>query len=477
LLSFAALLLLGALTLALGGLVPKVPVSGVNELTSASRFASESASGRKGFQSPPGKPPLGKLSLGQLPLRFEPNQGQTNPQVKFLARGAGYGLFLTPDQAVLTLSARKSGAVRMRLAGANPVAAVTGDDRLPGKSNYFIGNNPDQWHRNIPQFARVRYQRVYPGVDLVYYGKQGQLEYDFEVSPGADPKAIAFQFEGSKRAELDRNGDLVLATFDAALTSGSTALAVSATATEHILAAIDLAKTTIVVTDERFINLATGTSATWSAALGAAEAQTIKAGRVYGMAAQADKVLLAWGADMTLGLVVMDASGHVLAHVLDDKYLGYLAAQTTSAMPTADGLLLFDGNPVRMTQIDFALSRTELARNMQLLTFYRTVPRVAGVTLGGRPVGFWLSVFPSSDNSQDRTLHQLYGCALDLAAPAACAGTSLIATTDLGGYELEAQPVAAAALPGGDAVAIVHTDAGDRTWLRIADLRCARPRD
>jgi len=207
-LSFAALLLLGALTLAPGGLVPKIPVSAVNHLISASRIASDRA---PGLQSASGKVPLGKLALGQLPLRFEPNEGQTDPQVKFLARGAGFGLFLTPDQAVLTLGVRrKSTSVSMRLAGAKSGAVLTGNDRLPGKSNYFIGNNPAQWHSNVPQFARVRYQSVYPGVDLVYYGKQGQLEYDFEVAPGADPAQVALKFQGADQLSLDSNGDLVL---------------------------------------------------------------------------------------------------------------------------------------------------------------------------------------------------------------------------------------------------------------------------
>ena len=100
----------------------------------------------------------------------------------------------------------------MQLVGAN-----SGSRRLAeticfrGKSNYFIGNNPAKWHRDIPQFARVRYQAVYPGVDLVYYGNQGQLEYDFEVAPGADPNAIAFQFHWPQRPQLDDNGDLILA--------------------------------------------------------------------------------------------------------------------------------------------------------------------------------------------------------------------------------------------------------------------------
>jgi hypothetical protein len=80
----------------------------------------------------------------------------------------------------------------MRLVGANASARVTGTEELPGKSNYFIGNDPRKWRTNVPNYAQVKYQNVYPGVDLVYYGNQGgQLEYDFVVAPGADPSAIA----------------------------------------------------------------------------------------------------------------------------------------------------------------------------------------------------------------------------------------------------------------------------------------------
>jgi uncharacterized repeat protein (TIGR01451 family) len=201
LLTFATLLLLGVLILAAGGPVSKLPVSSSNQFALSSLIPSNSAPK--------------SLDLSHLPMRFEPNQGQTDQQVKFLARGAGYGVFLTRGQAVLTLGALASGsrsnAIRLQLVGANSGSAVSGDDLLPGKSNYFIGNNPAKWHRNVPQFARVRYQAVYPGVDLVYYGNQGQLEYDFEVAPGADPNAIAFQFESSQRPWLDDNGDLILA--------------------------------------------------------------------------------------------------------------------------------------------------------------------------------------------------------------------------------------------------------------------------
>jgi len=167
-----------------------------------------------------------------LPLFFEPNQGQTAPQVKFLARGAGYGLFLTADEAVLQLQPSAvsrqhsdlssqlaahssqptfSSLIRMRLEGANASAHISGALPLPGKSSYFIGNDPSKWHHDIPQFARVQYQAVYPGVDLVYYGDQGQLEYDFRVAPGAEPNQIALSFTGaSARIDSGDSGDLIL---------------------------------------------------------------------------------------------------------------------------------------------------------------------------------------------------------------------------------------------------------------------------
>jgi hypothetical protein len=111
-----------------------------------------------------------------LPMFFEPNLGQTDPRVKFLARGAGYGLFLTGDEAVLELHGAPSSqlasdaVIRMKLDGATSSARVSGASPLPGKSSYFIGNNPSKWRHDIPQFGRVEYRAVYPGVDLVYYG-------------------------------------------------------------------------------------------------------------------------------------------------------------------------------------------------------------------------------------------------------------------------------------------------------------------
>ena len=194
------LLMMGGLALWSGSPVSQLAVSGGNPVVAA-------------FSAPDFAPnqPV-RVDLGQLPLRFEPNQGQTSSKVDFLARGAGYGLFLTPNQAVLSLrSNQNTSVVRMELAGGNPAAAVAGAEQLPGKSNYLIGNDPAKWHRDIPQFARVRYQGVYPGVDLVYYGNQGQLEYDFEVAPGADPSQIALRFQGPEKTTLDASGNLILA--------------------------------------------------------------------------------------------------------------------------------------------------------------------------------------------------------------------------------------------------------------------------
>ena len=160
-----------------------------------------------------------RSATGNVPLGFEPNQGQSDERVKFLARGHGYSLFLTGDEAVLKLS--HSGvqkrelietALSMRLAGANQNVAVVGAEELAGKSNYFIGNDASQWRTNVPQFARVRYHEIYPGIDLVYYGRQGNLEYDFEIAPGADPGAVRLHFEGMDHLVLDQKGNMILRT-------------------------------------------------------------------------------------------------------------------------------------------------------------------------------------------------------------------------------------------------------------------------
>jgi len=187
-------------------------------------------------------------SYGRLPLSFEANTGQADKSVKFLSRGSGYGLYLTGAEAVLALqkggcaglaasagqtasSARQPGfrrseaacpheidVVRMRLAGADSgAAAPTGEERLSGTANYFIGKDAARWHSSAPTYAKVRYRGVYPGVDLVYYGNQRQLEYDFVVAPGADPKPIRLRFAGAKGLRLDPDGDLVVTVADGAM--------------------------------------------------------------------------------------------------------------------------------------------------------------------------------------------------------------------------------------------------------------------
>jgi len=177
---------------------------------------------------------------GTLPLSFEANTGQADKSVKFLSRGSGYGLYLTGEEAVLALreggctglpaagdgqtasAVRRPGlwreaacshqtaVVRMRLGGSSGVAAPVGEEQLPGTANYLIGNDPAKWHTSVPTYAKVCYRSVYPGVDLVYYGNQRQIEYDFVVAPGTDPKSIRLQFGGAKGLRLAADGDLVV---------------------------------------------------------------------------------------------------------------------------------------------------------------------------------------------------------------------------------------------------------------------------
>ena len=178
-------------------------------------------------------------AYGKLPLYFEANRGQTDPQVKFLFRGPRSTLFLTPTEAVLALrsAARPTRAasiasvtedvpdattqptqetqltvLRTSFVGANPKTRVEGQEELPGKANYFIGNDPKKWRANVPTYAKVQHRDLYPGIDLIYYGNQRQLEYDFVVAPGADPNLIKLGFHGAKEITLADSGDLILTT-------------------------------------------------------------------------------------------------------------------------------------------------------------------------------------------------------------------------------------------------------------------------
>jgi hypothetical protein len=177
-------------------------------------------------------------TYGKLPLSFEANTGQADKTVKFLSRGRGYGLYLTGNDAELTLcqavsrAARpdlrrnpgpipKSAAcdiVRVALAGAGGKTEPVGEEQLPGTVNYFIGSDPAKWRTSVPTYAKVRYAGIYPGIDLVYYGNQQQLEFDFVVAPNADPRAIRLRFSGPNHLHVATNGDLILSTANGTLT-------------------------------------------------------------------------------------------------------------------------------------------------------------------------------------------------------------------------------------------------------------------
>jgi len=170
-------------------------------------------------------------TYGKLQLQFEANRGQTHKDVRFLSRGPGYSLYLTSGEAVLMLTRPnpdekkrdvrsrqergaqtpvKSVALRMSLVGAAPEPVVSGLEEQPGTANYFIGKDSAKWLTKVPTYARVHYRDVYPGIDLLYYGNQRQLEYDFVVAPGADPKKIVLGFKGADKLEIDARGELVL---------------------------------------------------------------------------------------------------------------------------------------------------------------------------------------------------------------------------------------------------------------------------
>ncbi|QSX79192.1 DUF7948 domain-containing protein [Agrilutibacter solisilvae] len=162
-----------------------------------------------------------RTQLARMPLAFERNVGQTDAQVKYFARGAGYGLFLTPTEAVFSLRAAsgpqeladsQADVVRMRLTGARSDARIDGLKPQAGRSHYLQGNEASQWRRDVGHFEQVRYTGVYDGVDLVYYGNQRELEYDFVVAPGADPAQIGLAFQGPRTLRIDAAGNLVLAT-------------------------------------------------------------------------------------------------------------------------------------------------------------------------------------------------------------------------------------------------------------------------
>lgn len=173
-------------------------------------------------------------NFGQLPLRFEANEGQVDPRASFLARGRGYSVLLENDGLTMILEAPPSAtlqkgwtppverrrqalrrsaeraALQMRFVGANSAPVMEGVERQETRTNYLLGNDPLRWHTNVPSYGRVQYSQIYPGVDLVYYGQQQRLEYDFVVAPGRDPGNIRMRFSGAEDQRVDQDGALVL---------------------------------------------------------------------------------------------------------------------------------------------------------------------------------------------------------------------------------------------------------------------------
>ncbi len=168
-------------------------------------------------------------AYGRLPLSFEPNVGQFDPEVRYVSRGGGYTLLLTDSEAVMVLRHRsqrplggparraerpekaEQAVVRMKLVGARP-ARWRALEKQAGISNYFIGNDPATWRTGVPNYGRVQARGVYRGIDLVCYGNRRQLEYDLVVEPGADPREVQLAWEGAGSLRLNAEGDLLLAT-------------------------------------------------------------------------------------------------------------------------------------------------------------------------------------------------------------------------------------------------------------------------
>lgn len=179
------------------------------------------------IESRPSSQHLATQTYGKLPLSFEVNEGQIDSEVKFFSRGAGFRLFLGKTEATLELKSEKlvkgpirrgetptlhSAVLQMKISGTNPTAHVEGIEPLKGKLNYFIGKDPKGWRTNVSTYGKVLYRQIYTGIDLVYYGHRQQIEYDFKISPRANPRVIALQFLGADSFEVDNHGDLVFQT-------------------------------------------------------------------------------------------------------------------------------------------------------------------------------------------------------------------------------------------------------------------------
>jgi hypothetical protein len=237
--------------------VSAIAIAAVTMLAGSSHLRAEHVSAAKPFTTNAPAPADNAGQIGRvranmtaLPLAFEANEGQMDPQVKYMARGNGYKLFLTSSQAILKLSSKggrrgnsealdmmmnkRRGAagtrawikkqhgtaqasspmatVRMNLLGPGAKAQLSAQDLQQAKVNYFVGRDRSKWRSNVPLYGRVSYKDVYPGVDVAFHGAAQSLEFDYLVSPGADPTPIAVNFEGVDQMQANEAGDLVLST-------------------------------------------------------------------------------------------------------------------------------------------------------------------------------------------------------------------------------------------------------------------------
>jgi hypothetical protein len=222
-------------TLLCGGLLLTV-LGGPQRSSLPSKTALHASAAAKATQEKQPSPWL--EAYGKLPFSFEENIGQTAREVRYVAHGGRYDLFLTAQEALVALrpsghwdfsprhrfatlralrearrnarQAEPTTTLGLEFEGSNPQPKITGADALPGKVNYFIGSDPRKWHTDVPTFAKVKYAGLYPGIDLIFYGRQNHLEYDFVVAQGADPGAIALKVNGARKMRVDSRGDVLV---------------------------------------------------------------------------------------------------------------------------------------------------------------------------------------------------------------------------------------------------------------------------
>ena len=155
----------------------------------------------------------GDGGYGELPVWFEANRGQVDPQADFVARAGGEQVLLTGDGPVFPVAGGATESSGRAVLGLDLVGAAQSRPealgRLPGRSNYLIGSDPAGWRTGVPHFGQVAYRGVWPGVDLVYRGQDRQLVYDFVVAPGTNPSTITVAVEGADDVEIDGKGALV----------------------------------------------------------------------------------------------------------------------------------------------------------------------------------------------------------------------------------------------------------------------------